>query len=79
MERFPQTERDSIKAFIRMDFRKPANAPDIPNALLFYMLGQMYVHPAACAPCVRKKSCIGVVAGYQTLRGGEGILPFTGS
>lgn len=54
------------------------SAPVIPNAMIYYMLGQRYVHPGACDRCGKREMCIGVVAGYQALHGEEGIAPFTG-
>jgi len=54
-------------------------AVSIPSSLLYYLLGQKYVHLDVCDRCSERKNCIGVVAGYSVLYGTEGIAPFAGA
>ncbi|MFH1540003.1 MAG: radical SAM protein [bacterium] len=54
-------------------------ASAIPTSMVYYILGQKYVHLDVCRRCSERENCIGVVAGYRTLHGTEGITPFSGS
>jgi hypothetical protein len=58
---------------------KSKSAPSVPNSLIYYILGQKYVHHDFCRPCVKRKDCVGVISGYSALHGMEGLEPFANS